>query len=85
MLKLDTLRDLLEEKATRLTDTRDMYDLIPFVLDMEKAEICSEIKDKHVSIVYDGTSLLGEILAVIVRYVDDWEIKQRLTVLKCLP
>uniref|UniRef100_A0A1X7V442 DUF4371 domain-containing protein n=1 Tax=Amphimedon queenslandica TaxID=400682 RepID=A0A1X7V442_AMPQE len=78
LAKIDTLRDLLEEKATRLTDTRHMYDLIPFVLDMEKDEIRSEIKDKNVSIVFDGTRRLGEVLAVIIRYFDDWEVKQRL-------
>ena len=82
--KLDILRDLLEEKATRLTDTRHMYDIIPFILSMEKAKIRSEIQDKHVSIVYDGTSRFGEVSAVIIRYVDDWEVKQRLVRLEML-
>ena len=73
--KLDIFRDLLEEKATRLTDT---YDLIPFILEQEKDKIQSEIKDKHLSIVFDGTSRLGEVLAIIIRYIDNWEVKQRL-------
>ena len=82
--KLDVLRDLLEEKATRLTDTRQMYDLIPFILEQEKDKIQSEIKDKHLSIVFDGTSRLGEVLAIIIRYVDNWEVKQRLVRLEML-
>ena len=82
--KLDTLRDLLEENSTRLTDTRQMYDLIPFILEQEKQKIQSEIKDKHVSIIFDGTSRLGEVLAIILRYVDNWEVKQRLVRLEML-
>ena len=54
-----------------------MYDLIPFILEQEKDKIQSEIKDKHLSIVFDGTSRLGEVLAII-HYVDNWEVKQRL-------
>ena len=53
-----------------------MYDLIPFILEQEK--------DKHVSIVFDGTSRLGEVLAIILRYVDNWEVKQRLVQLEML-
>ena len=82
--KLDTLRDLLEESATRLTDTRHMYELIPFILDQEKAQIQSEIRDKYISIIYDGTSRLGEVLAVIIRYIDGWQVKQRLVRLEML-
>lgn len=31
-----------------------------------------------ISIIFDGTSRVGKILAIIVRYVDNWDIKQRL-------
>ena len=54
-----------------ITDTRQMHDIIPFFLKIEKAKIRSEIQDKNVSIVYDGTSKFGEVLAVIIRYFDD--------------
>uniref|UniRef100_A0A1X7V1G0 Uncharacterized protein n=1 Tax=Amphimedon queenslandica TaxID=400682 RepID=A0A1X7V1G0_AMPQE len=46
LAKIGTLCDLMEEKATRLTNTRYIYDLIPLVRDMEKDEICSENKHK---------------------------------------
>ena len=42
LCKLDYLRDLLEEKALRLADTRHMHDLIPFVLDTGKRKIKEE-------------------------------------------
>ena len=67
--KLDILRDILEEKAFRLADTRHMLDLIPFILGEERAAIQEEIKDKYVSVIFDGTSRMGEVLAVILRYV----------------
>ena len=35
---LDILRDILEEKALRLADTRHMLDLIPFILDEERGD-----------------------------------------------
>ena len=37
--KLDILRDLLEENALRLTDTRHMLDLIPFIMEQERSKI----------------------------------------------
>lgn len=61
-----------------------MYDLIPLILDTEKAKIRSEIKDKHVSVIYDGTTRLSEVLAVVLCYLDGWEIKQRLVRLEML-
>ena len=36
------------------------------------------------SLVFDGTSRLGEVLAVVVRYIDGWEIQQRLVRLEFL-
>ena len=84
--KLDILRDILEEKAFRLADTRHMLDLIPFILILgeERAAIQEEIKDKYVSVIFDGRSRMGEVLAVILRYVEDFKIKQRLVRLEIL-
>ena len=56
-----------------------MHDLIPFVASEEQKRIKQEIEGKVVSVVFDGTTRLGEALAVIVRFIDDgWEIVQRL-------
>ena len=67
--KLEYLRHILEENALRLTDTRHMLDLVPFVLDEERLRIKREISGKLLSLVFDGTSRLGEVLAVVVRYI----------------
>ena len=64
----------MEEKALRLADTRHMLDHIPFILDEERAVIREEIKDKFVSVIFDGTSRLGEVLAIVLRYVEDYEL-----------
>ena len=76
--KCEHFRDILEENALRLTDRTHMLELIPFVLDEEKTHIKEEIKGKYLSIIYDGTSRLGEVLAIVVCYVDNWEILQQL-------
>ena len=76
--KLNHFRDLLEERAYKLADLRGMHDLIPFVANDEQKRIRQEIGGKDVSVIFDGTTRLGEALAVIAWFVDDWEIVQRL-------
>ena len=49
------------------------------MLKEEQQRIKQEISSKSVSVIFDGTSRLGEALAVMVRFVsDDWTIEQRL-------
>ena len=82
---LDSFRDILEENAYRLTDRRHMFDLVPFVLKEEEGRICSEIRGKNVSVIFDGTSRLGEAIAILVRFVgEDWTLEQRLIRLQML-
>ena len=77
--KLDAFRDLLEENAVRLTDRRHMSDLIPFLHSQEQDNIKAEVSNRPVSVIFDGTTRLGEALAIVVRFVDDsFTIKQRL-------
>ncbi len=47
----------------------------PFVLDQERKRNRGELKGKYVSVIFDGTTRLGEVLAIVVRYVDDWNVK----------
>ena len=63
--KIDCFRDLLEENALRLTDRRNMHDYISFILSEEESHVRSEIAGKKVSVVDDGTTRLGEALAII--------------------
>jgi hypothetical protein len=71
---------MLEAGGFRLTDTRHMLDLVPFVLQEDR----SRIKNKCVSLIFDGTTRLGEVLVVILRFISDWKINQRLVRLKFL-
>ena len=76
--KLEYFRELLEENAFRLVDKRYLLDLVPFILKEEQACIRQEIADKPVSVIFDGTSRLGEVMVVVLRFVQDWKIVQRL-------
>ena len=78
--KLDCpgLRELLEENSFRLTDSRHMVDMIPFVLQEQHTWVRNEIQGKDVSLIFDGTTRLGEVLVVILHFLDGWTVKQRL-------
>ena len=83
--KLKHFRELLEEGAYRLTDTRHMLDMVPFILNEEKARVKKEIEGKCMSLIFDGTSRLGEVLVMVLRFVDsEWNIKQRLVCMRFL-
>ena len=78
--KLDcpALRELLEDSRFRLTHSRHMMDLVPFVLQEECSRTRGEVVGKFISVIFDGTTRLGEVLVVVLRYIQDWEVKQRL-------
>ena len=77
--KLELFRELFEENGYRLTDRRNLHDLIPFIQKRESNIISEEIKGKDLSVIFDGTTWLGEALAIVIRFVDDgWKINQRL-------
>ena len=69
--KLSCFADVLEENAFSLGGRRTTSDLIPFVLQNEKQLIKSEISRQAVSVIFDGTTRLGEAMCVILHYVDD--------------
>ena len=75
--KIDALRPLLEKNATKLTTRSHLADLIPFILEEEKAASKAELKGRFLSVVFDGSTRLGEALAIVVRFLNDgWEIQQ---------
>ena len=60
---------------------------IYFLLFSKKSkQIKKEINGKYVSVIFDGTTRMGEALAVVLRFVDDeeWVLKQRLVHLQLL-
>ena len=83
--KIECFRSLLEENAYSLGGRRTLSDLIPFVLQEERSLIKQEIQGRDVSVIFDGTTHLGEAMAVVLRFVDeDWGIQQRLARLMLL-
>ena len=83
--KLDCFRELLEEHAYRLSDRRHLSDLIPFIHSEEELKIRGEISGRPVSVIFDGTTRLGEALAIVLRFVsDEWSLEQRLVRLQLL-
>ena len=69
--KLDVFRELFEENRYRLTGKRNLFDLIPFIQKHEVSAISEEINGKDLSVCFDGTTRLGEALAIVVCYIDD--------------
>ena len=74
----------MQENAFRLTDTRHMRDLVPFILQEKRNRLRAELAGKYLSVIFDGTSRLGEVLAVVVRFISDWTVQQRLVRLEFL-
>ena len=76
---LQYFRELLEERAYRLMDTRHMLDMVPFILSQERKQVKKEVEGKCVSVIFDGTSRLSEVLAVVLCFIDgDFQIQQHL-------
>ena len=74
--KIDSLRGLLEENALRLTHSSHLLNFIPPLLKKEKQAVCQEVEGKDVSVCFDGTSRVGEALAIVIHYCSGWTIKQ---------
>lgn len=50
----------------------------------ENLEIREEIQGEDVTVIFDGTTRLGEALAVIIRFCKGWKVEQRLVKLQLL-
>ena len=62
-----------------------MQDYVPFILKEEETHIHSEIDGQQLSVIFDGTSRLGEALVVVLRFVNrDWSVQQRLVRMQML-
>lgn len=83
---MDSFRDLLEENIFQLlTDRCNIQDYVPFIHKEEETCIHSEIDGQLRSVIFDGTSHLGEALAVILCFADsDWSVQQCLVRMQML-
>ena len=78
LAKIDCFRDLLEDNGYALTNSSNLRQLLPFILEEEMASLKEEISGKHVSIIFDGTTHVCEAMVVVLRYMSsDWAIKQK--------
>ena len=86
ILKVDNLRQFLEKYGHRLTSSSHLTELVPLILKKEKDCVKSEIvTSDNFSVIFDGSSRLGEALAIVVRFIDNqWLIQQRLVKLEVL-
>ena len=82
--KIDSLRELLEENALRFTHSSHLSDYIAPLHLKEKQSIREQISGRDVSLIFDGTSRLGEALAIVIRFCVGWSIKQKLVRLSML-
>jgi len=78
MTKIDKLRPLLEEGSYRLTHSSHLSEYIPVIYADEKKKIKEEIEGRDVSVIFDGSTRLGEALAIVLRFFSEGHIKQRL-------
>ena len=74
----------MEENAFRLTHSSHLSHYITPLHLKEKQTIRELISGRDVSLISDGTSRLGEALAIVVRFCVGWSIKQKLVRLSML-
>ena len=84
--KIDNLRSFLEKYGHRLTAHGHLSQMIPSIIEKEKETLKTELSlIDGCSVIYDGSTRLGEALAIVVRFVDDeWNVQQRLIRLQVL-
>ena len=66
--KISVFRGLLEENGLQLSDRHFMFDLVPFILKEEEASLKQGLQEKPVGVIFDGTTRLGEAMAIILRF-----------------
>ena len=76
--KVDDFRSLFEEGSLRLTHSSHLSDYIPVIHQEEKKKIRAAINGQFISVIFDGSSRLGEALAIVIRFVSGWSIQQKL-------
>ena len=82
--KVDSLLSFLEKYG--LTSSSHLREIIPSVLEKEKETLRTELSVAEAcSVIFDGSTRLGEALAIVVRFVDAlWNVQQRLVRLQVL-
>ncbi|KAK3267421.1 hypothetical protein CYMTET_24019 [Cymbomonas tetramitiformis] len=85
LTKVDHLRPVLERCDASLTDSAHLGVYIPKVEALEIATTMQDIAGEMCSLIFDGTTRLGEAFNVVARYCSkDFEIELRLILFKTL-
>ena len=84
--KIDHLGSFLEKYGHRLTAHGHLSQMIPSIIEKEKETLKTELSlVDGCSVICDGSTRMGEALAIVVRFVDDeWNVQQRLIKLQVL-
>ena len=84
MEKIDDLRELLERGGTTLTDSHHLKAFVPKIEEFEFKRLLKELEGQRVCVIFDGTTRLGECIAVLIRWCPPGfeEIQQRLVALR---
>ncbi len=81
---IDCFRGFLEENTYRLTGSQHLRELIPFIRHQEVTKVKDDIREKCVSVIFYGTTHVCEAMMILLQYVDNWEIQQRVVRLMLL-
>ncbi|KAK3749798.1 hypothetical protein QZH41_000861 [Actinostola sp. cb2023] len=86
LAKVDMLRPFLEKYGHRLTARSHLSEFIPLISKKEKELLKKEIAAADgFSVIFDGSTRLGEALAIVVRFVyEQYKVQQRLIRLEVL-
>jgi hypothetical protein len=78
--KVDQLRPLLERAQNSLTDSHHLKVFIPKIETREIEKLIEEAAGQRVTIIFDGTTRLGEALVILLRWIpaDFAKVEQRL-------
>jgi len=84
MEKIDHLRELLERGGTELTASTHLKAMVPKIEKFELERLRKELEGQRVCVIFDGTTRLGECIAVLLRWcpVGFNKIEQRLVALR---
>jgi hypothetical protein len=80
--KIDACRELLEHSGFALTDSSHMRQLIPVLMKNKLQTLTSMLEGRYVSIIFDGTPHVGELLMVFARFWMDGAFVQKLIIVR---
>jgi hypothetical protein len=83
--KADIMRPFLEKCGHRLTSRSHLAEFIPLILQKEKDTVKAEIvANDDFPVIFDGSTRLREALDIVLRFIDQWSVQQRVVKLEVL-